>query len=704
MEDEWDKLGLTLLSSNDDNDIVLFSSTGELEAFFERLDAYDGEIPPGQKGRRHSGFVNRIVDVGVVQPSDRIGSRFKEWGVSVAEYFEDEVLYIVDIEFWDFGSQPIRTAKAEEVAAFIEELGGEVYDLYVGPSITILRVSAPGRAIRPVLSIPEVAFVDLPPEPDLEQVDINELVLENVPGPLALDPDLPVVAVMDSGVNAHPLIEDAIVAHEAFPVELGIADVFGHGTRVAGAALLGDIQGQLEEQEIRRVGRLVSIKVVTDEGRFYERRTLPTQMRSAIEKVHQEHSCRIFVISLGDTQARLPSGRVGPWAATLDELARELDILIFVSAGNRSPRGGMRVEEAVTEYPRYLLEDNNRICEPAGAANVVTVGSVAHSNGLDPRHARDAHVHPITDAMEPSPFTRTGPGGGGVIKPDFVDIGGTMIYDAGIASLRTAPDIPAAGIVSLNHDFLRQYLTTFKGTSAAAPLLAHKAAQLLRRLPGASANLIRALLAISSEIPEPSAEKLASFDDEDKLRICGNGFVDPLRAAYSEDHRVILYDQASLGFDQFAVYRIPIPDEFKSNGKRTIRVALAFDPSVRRSRAEYVGSKMNFRLIRGCPSEIVFDHFRSHAGEDGEHAEIPKKFDCKLKPGPQLRDGNTLQVAEVSFSKDTANYGDDYYLVVRCLSGWASVGEEDQNYAVVVEMKHQPEIQLFARLQQRVRV
>ncbi|MGT2467781.1 hypothetical protein ACVOMV_27465 (plasmid) [Mesorhizobium atlanticum] len=54
-------------------------------------------------------------------------------------------------------------------------------------------------------------------------------------------------------------------------------------------------------------------------------------------------------------------GKVGTWAATLDELARELDVVIVVSAGNRAPRAGNRIEQAVTEYPGYLTEEGNRL-------------------------------------------------------------------------------------------------------------------------------------------------------------------------------------------------------------------------------------------------------------------------------------------------------------------------------------------------------
>jgi len=156
--------------------------------------------------------------------------------------------------------------------------------------------------------------------------------------------------------------------------------------------------------------------------------------------------------------------------------------------------------------------------------------------------------------------------------------------------------------------------------------------------------------------------------------------------------------------DQFAVYQVPIPAEFQGNGPRWIHVSLAFDPPVRRTRAEYVGTRMNFRLIRGCTADQVFEHFRSHTGEDTEAPEMAGRFNCGLSPGPQRRDRNTLQTASVKFTQDTAQYGADYFLVVRCVGGWAADQEVRQRYAIVVELEHETPIELYARVQQRVRI
>ncbi|MDA4845226.1 S8 family peptidase [Hoeflea poritis] len=675
-----------------------------MEDFRARLDAYDGPIPDGQQNRRYAGFIDRIGDVGTIEPRDRLGVRAKEEGFVEVDDFQDDTEYVIDIELWEFGPQAARRALAELIIEWVEDQDGELYDHYSGPSITIIRVNARGSIILPILAIPQVAFVDFPPVPDITTDPPEEFVIDDVPPVAALPDDLPVIAVLDTGVNDHPLLVDTIVVREAFPAELGQADVNGHGTAVAGVAVFGDLRNQLDEPELQPAARIISAKVVTDQAQFYDRRTLPTQMRIAIERLRQDYDCRIFVLSLGDIKAKFERGRVGPWAATLDELARELDILILVSAGNRDPRGGTRLEQAITQYPQYLLENGNRICEPAGAVNALTVGSIAHSNGLGPQHLFDAHTQAITEPGEPSPFSRSGPGAGGIKKPDFVDYGGTLVFDGVAARLQRAPTLPNAGLLTTNADFLRQALVSKTGTSFSAPHLANKAAKILRYHPGASANLLKALMASSARVPEAALRRLNGVPETEQDQIYGNGLVYPATAAFSDDHRVVLYAEDSLGIDQFAVYHVPIPAEFQGIGRRWIHVSLAFDPPVKRTRAEYVGTRMNYRLIRGCPVDDVFEHFRTHAGEDTSAPDIDSKYNCALKPGPMRRDRNTLQTSSVKFAQATSQYGADYYLVVRCVGGWAAEQELRQNYAVVVELEHEDQLQLYARIRQRARL
>ena len=126
----------------------------------------------------------------------------------------------------------------------------------------------------------------------------------------------------------------ALVASLGVPDTLGTADIWGHGTKVAGIAAFGDVRECAERRAFDSPVRIISVKVVNDQGQFDDVATIPDQMHTAIRELHGR-GCRIINISLGDMH-RIPydGGRVSSWAATLDTLARELDIVIVLSAGN----------------------------------------------------------------------------------------------------------------------------------------------------------------------------------------------------------------------------------------------------------------------------------------------------------------------------------------------------------------------------------
>lgn len=703
LEDDWEQLGLTVLSSDADRTLVLFASDDEMREFRARLDAYQRGAPPGQKNAPYNNFVGGIETIGSVEPRDRIGIRFREEGIIDPADFQDGRSYLVDVEIWDLGERRLRERKLDDIVRYIEARGGEVFDQYIGPSITMFRARLADELVRTVLTIEEVASVDLPPAPDVTTAEALDMVLADAPPLNAVDDAAPVIGVIDSGLNDHPFLEGIIAGTIAVPDNLGTADIWGHGTRVAGVAAFGDLRAQLATGELRRGSRICAAKVVNDRGDFDDRRLVPSQMREAISRLHVDFGCRIFVISLADRKRVFDGGKVGTWAATLDELARELNVVIIVAAGNRNPRGGNRVEQGVTEYPNYLLEPANRFFEPAGAMNVITVGSIAQGEGLDGDMADDVRVRPITRTHEPSPFSRVGPGLGGATKPDVVDVGGTLIFDPVVARLRGGEDKPSAGVLTLHHNFLNRLLTAGSGTSYSAPRVGFSAGQILARFPEASANLVRALLVNSAEVPEEARERLRLLGAEGVRSICGHGLIDLERAAFSDDARVTLYAEDQLPLDHFAVYRIPIPEAFQEgNSERTIRVTLAYDPPVRHTRNDYAGVGMSFRLVRGCEPDLIFEHYRRRGEAEGPFPELAGRFNCKLEPGPKAREKSSVQRASITFKRGIEAYGDSYYLVVRCESGWANYADR-QAFAVVVELLQRADVRLYERLRQRIR-
>jgi hypothetical protein len=450
---------------------------------------------------------------------------------------------------------------------------------------------------------------------------------------------------------------------------------------------------------------LSAAKVVNGQGRFPDELLVAQQMETAIRRLHGEFNCRVINVSLGD-RLRSAGAKPSAWAAVLDDLARELDLVIVVSAGNSAGALLNGMGDGITgAYPRYLLDRSNRILEPATAINVLTVGSIAHTNGISQEDETYVGVRPIAEFGQPSPFTRTGPGVGGIIKPDLVDFGGTAVFDGAIQQVIGGERRPMAGIVSLNARYLERLFISCCGTSYASALTAHKAGILRQSLPDASANLTRALLALSAEIPENATSCLSEFDEEDVGHFLGYGVANIESALYSDDNRVVLYCEDRLPIDRFAVYEIPIPQPFQTeSGLRQIRAALAFMAPVKHTRYDYSGISMSFRVLRGTNSKEVFDHCRKWEKIEGEVFKLKARFECKMKPGPQRRDRGTLQCAEFSARNNIAQYGNQYFLVVRCEGGWASNAVNELEFAIAVELRHEAQIALYQRIEERVRI
>lgn len=705
-EDAWHQAGLAILSVDTDKTLVLFSSDAELTDFRRRVNEYQGGPPGVQRSPPHAGLIAAIDEVGNIEPSDRIGRLLRSDGFRTPENFEPGEQYAVDVELWDLGSRNLRQQKADEIERYVTALGGRVPDKYVGRSLTLIRVIASGDAIRAILNVPTVAVIDLPPVPDAIVTDLLELQADEFPPPNPPPENAPAVAVLDTGLtSAHPLLAPAVGNTIGVPAHLGFDDRNGHGTRVAGIALYNDVRAVLADRRFEPRLRLYSAKIVNDAGRFDDNLLVASQLREAITSLHAAHGCRVFNISLGDRRLVYSGNKVGQWAAAIDELARSLNVVIVISAGNFDYvyRPDTPPDVYVTQYPRYLLDPQHRIIAPAEAALALTVGSICHAANVPREDFYGVGVRPIAHENEPSPFTRSGPGIGGMWKPELCDYGGNLMFDGGIPEISDRYE--GTKVVTTHHRYLERLFTTAVGTSYAAPRVAHKAASLLARFPDASANLIRALLVSSAELPSEAEAILAPLAQDAAARVCGFGLADSMRASSSDDNRVVLYSDTQIGFDQFFVYEVPIVPLFRDTpGERHITVTLAFDPPVRHSRADYLGIKMSFRLIRGATLNQVAEFYRRRVEVEGPVPEFASSYNCNLVPTPMRREMGTIQRATYVMRRNPqAGYGDTYYLVVRCERRWADEADGPQRFAVVVDISHSAQIELYAQLQARLR-
>ena len=219
--------------------------------------------------------------------------------------------------------------------------------------------------------------------------------------------------------------------------------------------------------------------------------------------------------------------------------------------------------------------------------------------------------------------------------------------------------------------------------------------------------LLRALLANSARPPEPAVDRLQRLGDASVRNLCGYGIANATVASTSDTNRVVLYADDTIALDRFYVYEVPIPREFsETKGSRSIHVTLAFDPPTRHTRADYFGLQMSFRLVRGKSLEEVIDFYKKRDKDvDGELPELEGRYDCSFDPKSRVRECGTLQSATFTMRQNpAAEYGETYYLVVRCERKWIADDFLQQRFALVVELSHQVDVQLYERIRQRVRV
>lgn len=701
-EDTLNGVGLQILEQRSDDVTVALSLDPNLTVLQERSQQYEGPIPMTQVGAKHAGLFGVIDSFEELSANDKIGSALARHGFVTLELIPDGDVFLIDVELWDVNEDLLRDLYVNRVARKADEFGGELLSRYRGAGLFIMRVRVPGAGLKGLLAMPEVAWIDLPPAPDFAPDPGANLTTTELPPLSPPSANAVCIGIIDSGITAaHPMLDGVIAGAFGVPNQLGSADEKRHGTSVAALASYGSIAEQISQNILAPRFRIASAKVVDANGRFDEERTVADIVEEAIRRLNAEYGCRVINISLADIE-HIVGGRPSNWAMTLDNLVRELGIVITVSAGNILGISHRIADEGVGIYPEYLLEDEHRLYEPASSMNSLVVGSLAHSNGLMPGEEFDVDIVALTSTHHPSPFSRSGPGFAKSIKPDLVEYGGTAVWQG--FSSRLSADRDSCGILTLNPNYLQSLMVYRHGTSFAAPVAAYKAAALLEEFPDASANLIRALMGLSTEHPTDLVERVTSDGGREHFRYAGYGVADVSLVEASDDNRVVMAIEDSLPIDRFAVYEIPIPTDFQTvKGVRHIKVSLAFDPPVRNSRKEYLGVKMGYHLVRGKSAQEVFDRFRRWETEEKEENGGAAVFAnasaiCKMSPLATMQEAGSLQVGTFVAKRDISGYGNSYYLVVRCEGKWAANLLQEQTFSVAVELWHEAELELYQQV------
>lgn len=705
--------GLEFVSQEDKQLCVVFATEAGLVQFADHLNKL------GMLGAvlTYKQILEAIAGIEAWSAEDRKSWALTHIGLPQAETFK------LDVELW-----PVEVAnhpnRIRLITAFERWLGGvgiDWIDKVNLDSLLMYRVEVNPDQAEMLLNHRDVRLVDLIPATGIsvQQLtrDINELPRE-IPPPVV---GASRVCILDSGINGnHPLLRPAMAESASFVDEEGEADQAGHGTAVAGVALYGDVEqcdaGNFWRPQLWIYNGKVMKRCPRTGNAVYNEHSLEASLTRAVE-YFVDLGCRIFNLSLGNSNAPYDGMHVRGLAYILDVLARRHNILFVVSTGNfcGSENPAVPVNSWRDEYPEYLLSEQSSIIDPAPAMSVLTVGSIARHNATADAQ-RYPEIHQLSPASEnqPSPFTRHGPSVKGAFKPDLVATGGNLACPMRPAGGQWKQVERGLGVLTFNHEFVGK--TIFKevsGTSLAAPYITHLAGRLLNEYPASSANLLRAMLVNQAYLPDEVATTFSDeFRDaykEDKSTlnrdvardVAGYGEVNESDLFRSSDNTVVLVSEQTIEKDSCQFFELPLPPDFLRKGlaTRELTVTLAYSPAVRTTRIEYLATQISFRLVKGISLDEVQKHFNQATKADAESRNDDATNNRDITA--QQRSRGTVQSSRWTFKR--RNPDEKWFVVViRQDREWNHPDVLDEEpYALVVTVadRDNEDAQLYTQIQ-----
>jgi hypothetical protein len=534
----------------------------------------------------------------------------------------------------------------------------------------------------------------------------------------APEENAPTIGILDTGISDQTPLSSIIVNSNTEYDLIGSGsrvDNFdsmrGHGTAVAAFAALGNQLIPDHSGNKTADARVVSIKIF-QEGRP---RVADTTILEAIRTVHRDRGTKIFVLTISEQNCKGTDDSVSPFAYSLDLLAHELGILIFISAGNTHPDHFFNPTTGVAthRYPAEYGEEFTNIKSPAESMNNVTVGACAGNfeSGINTGIAVDGtfpaiytskfhyNFHDgILNSRQKNKYLR---------KPD-------TIYNGGDWDNNGDPSI-----TGLKHLSARtgEYFSKSTGTSFAAPLLANLAAKILKRYPDLRMQSIKALMINAAEKPE-LATFFSVLPDAVTNHVLGYGIPNLNECVYSNDNSVTMILEDEIRPDRIKSYDVNIPEYLlrKENASTVLDIKItlcfSFNPVLNNQMA-YCPIHIGFGLFKNLPLNAT----RSVPDEDG--VEIlesvglngNKTDNIRIKNGQSWSEdyyfkmkllSNTQQLELVYNKADITSNENRFKLAINCLRHkLLSPGQRESYntahpFSIVVNVKERPLRGVFA--------
>jgi hypothetical protein len=348
--------------------------------------------------------------------------------------------------------------------------------------------AVPAQKVRLLASLPATRSLGAFPDYRIVRTSSHSL------GPLSIGrfpPPIPgvpygVVGIIDSGTDPDSQLLKAWV-RDRWDAVPRTQQNNSHGTFVAGLIVHSRKLNGGDRSFPDSACRIVDVVAFDETGEVSEY----DLMNIIDEAICRFPDVRVWNLSLGLVGPCCRLDEFSPFGRFLDSRSKQHEVLFVVAAGNwphPHQAGPLR-----TFPPQAIIGDGDRICPPADALRGLTVGSIAH------KHNESACVK----AEQPSPFSRRGPAGGYLLKPDLSHNGGNCDANG---------DYVQTGVVSLE---VGQRIAENIGTSFATPIVSSIAGSLYHELDvptgDASPLLVKGMMIHSSLVKTNPTKVMVNY-------------------------------------------------------------------------------------------------------------------------------------------------------------------------------------------------
>lgn len=377
-----------------------------------------------------------------------------------------------------------------------------------------------------------------------------------------IDEELPIIGVIDTGIDRNtPLAPIIINSGNEFDLTntSPLLDEANHGSAVALLAALGNRLIPNHIGQFESDAKLLSIKMMNRQSGMVK----ISEVEKAIRNAYSKYNCKIFTLTIIFDQPLKNNARISEYAYTLDRLAFELDVLIFIAAGNNMELTEGFLHPRPINYPLHFVDPQRNICSPADSMNNLVIGAVSdnfENNG----------VHVLSfDVNFPASYTR---------KFNFAynDI---IKNSYRISKHLSKPDIAFPGgdvdqLVSSEHTGIKVISTRPGlfydrdcGTSLSAPLMANLAARIIRTYPALGKNMQSVKALIINSTFEPKFGNVFKDIRIESKKLIGKGIPEIEKAIFSNDNSATLLLEDTIAPGQIQTYQLHIPEYLQDLAK-----------------------------------------------------------------------------------------------------------------------------------------